>query len=494
MDGVTLVAAAVVFLGIGVGIGLLLRRQAVAATEAVLRQETAAAVAAARAEEAATGASSVAAARAAEQARAVELARARADADAAERRGADSARELEALRQKLDELQGGARRLAEERARLAAELDAERRAAAERQAEAERAKEQVRAEIEVLTGRLLDEKGKAILERNQEGLKALLGPVAERIKAFEERIEKTYHQENRDRASLLTSLETLQKTQAKLHEDAEALARALTGESKAQGDWGELVLERVLETAGLTEGREYDLQVSHVDAEGGRKRPDALVYLPGDRAIVVDAKCSLTAFVESMRATDPAERDAALDRHLASLRAHVKGLAGKSYTDVLQQRTLDIVLLFVPNEAAFHAAISRAPGLYEEAFRQGVVVCSPTTLLAALQLVGHVWRSEKQNANAQRIADEAGRLLDKLSDFVGDLDALGTRLEQAQQAFGAARSKLRDGRGNVMKKAEDLVKLGARVKPEKARQLLGGREEDGEEEGTTPLLPGVGAA
>jgi DNA recombination protein RmuC len=363
----------------------------------------------------------------------------------------------------------------------------------ERAAEAERSREAVRAEIEKLAGRVLDEKGKDILERSQEGLRALLGPVGEKLKAFEERIEKTYVEENRDRASLLRELRLLQEAQQSLSKQADGLTRALTGESKAQGDWGELVLERILETAGLTEGQEYELQVTHVDEEGGRKRPDAIVKLPGDRAIVVDAKCSLTAFVEAMRTEDPDAREEALGRHLASLRAHVKGLAGKGYTEVLAQRTLDVVLLFVPNEAAFHAALSRAPGLYEEAFRQGVVVCSPTTLLAALRLVAHVWRSEKQNANAQKIADEAGKLLDKLSDFVGDLDQLGSRLEQAQESFAAAMGKLKTGRGNALKKAGDIAQLGARVKQEKLERLLRAAGEDGDEESPQPpLLPGIG--
>jgi DNA recombination protein RmuC len=192
-----------------------------------------------------------------------------------------------------------------------------------------------------------------------------------------------------------------------------------------------------------------------------------------------------------MRAVDEDVREAALERHLASLRAHVKALAGKSYQDVLRQRTLDIVLLFVPNEAAFHAALSRDAGLYEEAFRQGVVLCSPTTLLAALQLVGHVWRSEKQNANAQKIAEEAGRLLEKLSAFVGDLDGVGTRLTQAQDAFATARAKLATGRGNVLKKAADIAKLGARVKGDKVHALLveAGGEEEGDEDVQPALLP-----
>jgi DNA recombination protein RmuC len=343
-----------------------------------------------------------------------------------------------------------------------------------------RAESRLRAEVELLAGRLLDEKGKAMLDRSHERLRFLLDPVAERLRSFEAKVEKVYGDDRTDRAALREQLRLLQETQARLHEDAEGLARALTGDSKAQGDWGELVLERILETAGLTEGREFDLQLSRNDEEGGRKRPDAVVYLPANRAVVVDAKCSLTAFVEAMR-TEGEEREAALDRHLGSVRRHVKELAAKDYQDVLRQRTLDIVLLFVPNEAAFHAALAREAGLYEEAFRQGVVLCSPTTLLAALRLIAHVWRSEKQNVNAQRIAEEAGKLLEKLGAFVDDLDQVGARLDQAKGAFQDARSKLATGRGNVMKRAADLQRLGARVNPGRVESLSEGCEDGAEE-------------
>jgi DNA recombination protein RmuC len=229
--------------------------------------------------------------------------------------------------------------------------------------------------------------------------------------------------------------------------------------------------------------------VNHVDEDGARKRPDALVYLPGNRVIVVDAKCSLTAFVEAMRAETDERRDAALCAHVASVRAHVKGLAAKSYQDVVKGRAVDIVLLFVPNEAAFHAALSREAGLYEEAFRQRVVLCSPTTLLAALQLVSHVWRSERQNANAQRIAEEAGKLLEKLSAFVEDLDLAGSRLDQARASLDAARNKLVAGRGNVLRRAADLVKRGARVRPDRVEALLlAAGEADDEAEAPPPQL------
>jgi DNA recombination protein RmuC len=387
-------------------------------------------------------------------------------------RAAAVADQVPGLAERAEALQREVTALAEERARLGADLEAERRAAAERAALAERSREQVRTELHALASQLVDEKGKAMLHQSREGLEALLSPVAARLREFEAKVEKTYDVENRDRASLLASLQRLQETQARLHQDAESLARALTGESKTQGDWGELVLERVLETAGLTEGREYDLQVSHPDGQGGQQRPDALVYLPGDRVVVVDAKCSLTAFVEATRAATAEARELALDAHVDSLRSHVRGLAAKRYPELFTGRTVDLVLLFVPSEAAFHAAVARDAGLYDEAFRQRVVLCSPTTLFAALQLISHLWRSEKQNVNAQRIGEEAGRLLDKLKAFLVDLDEVGSRVEQAQASFQSARSKLLTGRGNVMKKAADLVRLGARAKPETGARLL----------------------
>jgi len=484
MDGIWVAAAAAVFLAAGIGVGLALRKASAAAAVAAARAEEQAAASAARDSE-----------RAREVERAAEVARVRAELQAAERRNDEAVREVEALRRRGDELIAEARKIAEERTRLAAELASERKAAAERAVEAERSREAVRAEVEKLAGRVLDEKGKAILERSQEGLKALLGPVGEKLKAFEEKIDKTYVDENRDRASLLRELKLLQDAQQSLSRQADGLTRALTGESKAQGDWGEMILESLLQTAGLVEGQQYDLQESHVDDDGGRKRPDAIVKLPRDRAIVVDAKCSLTAFVEATHAQDPQAREDALARHLESLRAHVKGLAGKSYTEVLQQRTLDFVFLFVPNEAAFHAALARAPTLCEEALKQGVALTSPTTLLAVLRTVEHVWRSEKQNANAQKIADEAGKLLNKLSDFVGDLDEVGARLGKAQESFAAAKAKLQTGPGNAMKKAADIAELGARVKPDKKGRLLRAAGEEAEDEpAQASLLPGVGGA
>ncbi len=401
----------------------------------------------------------------------------------------------EAVEAQLAHLEGVERRaqhLAEALARAESQLDAERARTVERAAETARGREVMRLEFEALAQKLLEEKGKAMLEQGHKDLEGLLAPVKERLVAFEETINKTYQQENRDRATLLESLRSMSETQARLHADAEALARALTGESKAQGDWGELVLERLLESAGLTEGREYQLQVDHRDEDGGARRPDALVYLPQNRAVVIDAKCSLSAFIAATRANDDAEREVDLDAHLASVRAHVKTLQKKDYAALLAERSLDVTFMFLPNEAAFHAALSRAPRLFEEAFAQGVVLCSPTTLLAALQVVNHVWRSERQAHNAERIAEAAGKMVDKLALAVEAFDEVGKRLDGAQEAWARARGRLGAGPGNVLTAAHRLVELGARVRKQDKLDAAT-RAMDADRDDDAPEALGAGA-
>ncbi|MBL8910119.1 MAG: DNA recombination protein RmuC, partial [Archangium sp.] len=282
--------------------------------------------------------------------------------------------------------------------------------------------------------------GRALLEANQKNVEAVLAPMRDRLRDFEEKVQRSYDLENRDRGALLEKLRGLQEAQNRLHADAQALTRALTVDSRAQGDWGELVLESLLETAGLSEGREYALQVDQFDREtGGHRRPDALIYLPNDRALVIDSKCSLTAFVESTRTPHDEEREAALERHVQSVRLHVKNLAAKSYQHLLGTRSLDLVMLFIPSEAAFHAAVTRDGRLYEDAFRQRVVLTSPTTLLATLQVVSHVWRTERQTQNARRIAQDAGKMIEKLALSLESFHAVGERLNQATEAWEEAR-------------------------------------------------------
>lgn len=348
-----------------------------------------------------------------------------------------------------------------ELARSEASLEAERLRAMEHERELERFRELTRQEVQGNAQQLIDTQGRAMADDNQRAVAQLLEPMRERLLGLEQHLQQLSDRDGRDRAALLERLGMLAETQSRLHADAQALARALHGDTRAQGDWGELVLERLLDAAGLTEGREYELQIEHRDEEGHRKRPDAVIRLPGDKVVIVDAKCSLQAFVASTRAADEDEREADLDAHVSSVRAHVRLLAQKDYQHVVDGRSLDVVLLFVPNEAALHAALGRDPTLFEDAFRQRVVLCGPATLLATLQVVSHVWRSERQTLNAQRIAEEAGKMIDKLSGALEAFDELGDRLARAQTAFDQARSRLSTGRNSVSQIASRVVELGA---------------------------------
>ncbi len=383
--------------------------------------------------------------------------------------------EVERLRE-ATRLAESARRDAETaRARAEAALEASRQ-------DATQARESLRSEFENLANRLLEEKGRLLASEQRQGLEGVLSPLRDRLKQFEDTVTRTYDQENRDRASLLDLLKRLGESQAKLGHEAETLSRALTGESKVQGDWGEMILENLLQGVGLSEGREYVVQRSHTGEDGARLRPDVIINLPDGKAVVVDSKVAITAYVAWVRAEDAETRTSALAAHAAAVRSHIRNLAGKRYQDVLESRSLDFVILFVPSEPAFHAALAADPGLYDEAWRQAIVLASPTTLLATLKVVAHVWQHEKQNANATRIAEEAGKLLDKFVSFARELDQVGDRLRQAQESFDGAKAKLETGRGNLVNRAKALAKLGAKLnRTDNANALLAPEEdEDGD--------------
>lgn len=416
--------------------------------------------------------------RAAQQHLTEENARLSAQLSASSTRVGEQARELDGTRTRVQALEDEARTLVEKATRLASELEAQQQLARERALEEEKSRALMRAELEKTTARMLEEKGGVMLSQSQAQLTGLIEPLKERLAAFEQKVEKTYDQDNRDRASLLQHLKGLQEAQARLHEDAQGLARALTGDSKAQGDWGELTLQRVLDMAHLTEGLDYELQHSARDEDGVQKRPDVVLRLPGDRAVIVDAKVSLSAYVELTQAQSTEARTAAMAAHVASVKKHVRELAGKAYQVLLKQKTLDSVLMFIPSEPAFHAAIAEDPSLYDFALSQRIFIVSPTTLLPALQLIAQMWRNERQTHHALRIAQDAGRMLDKLGAFLKDLDAVGKALGDAQTRYDDAKKKLSTGRGNVLRRAKDLAKLGAQAKPETVAQLQAGTPDD----------------
>ena len=363
------------------------------------------------------------------------------------------------------------RRLTAECAALAAELQENRDNQQQRLDDLQGARNELRAKFSELATKIFDEREQRFAETSQQRLGQLLDPLKERIQAFEKRVDESYQQEARERFSLSKELERLQQLNQRLGDEATNLTRALKGQ-KTQGNWGELVLERVLEHAGLEKGREYHTQVSLKGAGGERFQPDVLIRLPGDRQVIVDAKVSLSAYQQYVAAADEPIRQQALKQHLISLRSHLKGLSGKDYQRLEGLHSLDFVLLFVPIEAAFAAALQAEPDLFREAFEQQVVIVSPTTLLATLRVIDSLWRQERQGQNAREIAERAGQLYDKFVAFVADLDEMGSRLQQLDKAYASARNKLVDGRGNLIGRVENLKLLGARASKSLPGELL----------------------
>ncbi|AZC19994.1 DNA recombination protein RmuC [Pseudomonas sp. CMR5c] len=363
------------------------------------------------------------------------------------------------------------RRLDAQAASLAAELREQQDSHQQRLTDLQGSRDELRAQFAELAGKIFDEREQRFAETSQQRLGQLLDPLKDRIQAFEKRVEESYQSEARERFSLAKELERLQQLNLRLSDEATNLTRALKGQ-KTQGNWGELILERVLEHAGLEKGREYQTQVSLKGPDGERFQPDVLIMLPGDKQVVVDSKVSLTAYQQYVGCDDPQVTQAALKQHVLSLRNHVKGLAGKDYKRLEGLHSLDFVLLFVPVEGAFSAALQAEPNLFQEAFDRHIVIVSPTTLLATLRVIDSLWKQERQSQNAREIAERAGWLYDKFVLFIQDLDEVGNRLQQLDKAYAAARNKLTEGRGNLISRSEQLKLLGARASKSLPADLL----------------------
>ena len=363
------------------------------------------------------------------------------------------------------------RRLDAQSAAQAAELREQQESHQQRLNDLQGSRDELRAQFAELAGKIFDEREQRFAQTSNERLGQLLDPLKERIQSFEKRVEETYQQEARERFSLGKELERLQQLNLRLSDEATNLTRALKGQ-KTQGNWGELILERVLEHAGLEKGREYQTQVSLKGPDGERFQPDVLIMLPGDKQVVVDSKVSLTAYQQFVAADDQVIGQAALKQHVLSLRNHVKGLAGKDYKRLEGLHSLDFVLLFVPIEAAFSSALQAEPNLFQEAFDRNIVIVSPTTLLATLRVIDSLWKQERQSQNAREIAERAGWLYDKFVLFIQDLDEVGNRLQQLDKAYAAARNKLTEGRGNLVSRSEQLKLLGARASKSLPPDLL----------------------
>lgn len=327
------------------------------------------------------------------------------------------------------------------------------------------ARTSLNTEFKNLAHEIFESKQKSFKEQSQVQLDSVLKPLGERIKDFEKRVADSYNQESKDRFSLIKEVKNLQELNSRISQDAINLTNALKGESKTQGTWGEVILERVLEKSGLEKGREYEVQISMKSEEGKRYQPDVIVHLPEGKDIIIDSKVSLTAYERYCSADEDAvaERSEALKMHIQSLRQHIKQLSEKDYQKLDGVRTLDFVFLFVPIEAAFSLGVQQDNDLYLDAFDKNIVMVAPSTLLATLRTIQNIWRYEQQNKNAQEIANKAGALYDKFVNFVGDLEEVGTRLGTLQKSYDNAHNKLISGRGSLVGRAEAVKALGAKV-------------------------------
>jgi DNA recombination protein RmuC len=351
-------------------------------------------------------------------------------------------------------------------AQLRNSLEGERSVSQEKLALLLDAKQALADQFKALANEILEEKSRRFTEQNQSNLGALLDPLKLKITEFQTKIEDNYVKEGRDRTALGEQVRQLMELNQHLSEDAKNLTRALRGSSKAQGTWGEWILEKVLEASGLRKGEEYVVQSSHTREDGTRALPDVILHLPEGRSLVIDSKVSLVAYEEFAVTENEAERAAAGKRHMESIRGHIKGLSGKNYQTLYSLNSLDFVLLFVPIEPAFMLAVASDRDLFMDAWNRNVLLVSPSTLLFVVRTVAHLWRQEAQSRNAQEIAKRGAELYDKFVGFVEDMNALGNRLKQAQGAFDDASSKLSNGRGNLVGQAQKLRQLG--VKPSKS--------------------------
>lgn len=322
-------------------------------------------------------------------------------------------------------------------------------------------KQQMKLEFESLANKLFDEKEK----KSTTNLTFVLSSFKEQLDSFSKRVNDIYNDETKQRSSLLTEIKNLKELNNQISNDAINLTKALKGQNKTQGDWGEMILSSILDQTGLREGKEYTIQGSFTSAEGKRLRPDVIVHLPSNKDIVIDSKVSLNAYINYSKAENEDEKQQASKELVKSITSHIKDLSSKSYENIDGVRTLDFVLMFIPIEGAFLLATSSDDNLFKLAFDNNIMLVSPSTLYVTLRTIENIWRNEHQNENAQLISKKAADLYDKFVAFVGDIEDIGTNITRTQKAYDGAMNKLSSGNGNLIRRTEEFLELG--VKPKK---------------------------
>jgi DNA recombination protein RmuC len=388
--------------------------------------------------------------------------------------------ELDTLQQKKEEELEQERKRANELDKQLAERNADYRNLQERlneqKEELAKMQEQLTTQFENLANKILEEKSEKFTKQNKEQIDQLLNPLGEKLEAFKKKVEETYDDENRQRATLKEQIKQMAELNKTMSEDAKNLTKALKGDSKTQGNWGEVILQRILEKSGLRKDEEYFVEQSVTMEDGRRIRPDVVVRLPDEKYLVIDSKVTLTAYEKFSSAEDEIDQERALKEHINSIRTHVKGLSEKNYQHIHGDKSPDFVLLFIPIEPAFGVALQHDSDLYYEAFDKNIVIVSPSTLLATLATIDSVWKQEYQNKNAMEIAKRGGALYDKFVLFVESMNDIGQRIRQTQDSYDEAMGRLSTGAGNLVRQAEMIRKLGAKT----TKQLPDGMAEDQE--------------
>lgn len=345
----------------------------------------------------------------------------------------------------------------------------------EQKSDIEKLQEKFNKEFELIANKILDDKSQKFTEQNRNNLDNILNPLKEKIKDFEEKVDKSYKSEAAERNTLKGSIEELMKLNKQISEEANNLTKALKGDTKKQGNWGELVLAKILEASGLGEGQGYTLQGKGMiltDENGNRLQPDVIVHLPDQKHIVIDAKVSLVAYERLVNSTDDNDRESLIRQHILSIKNHINGLSGKNYQDLYGINSPEFVLLFVPIESSFSIAIQNDQDLWDFAWGKRVVIVTPSTLLATLKTVSSIWKQEQQTKNAIDIATKAGALYDKFVGFISDLKKIGDQLDKSKDAYNEAFNKLQSGSGNLIGRVENLRKLGAKATKQIDQKLM----------------------
>ena len=339
-------------------------------------------------------------------------------------------------------------------------------------AELDQLQKKFTTDFENIANKIVNQNSKIMQEQHKEKLADILAPFKEKIEKFEKKVDDTHKESIRENQSLKEQILGLQKLNQSIGEEAKNLTKALKGENKTQGNWGEYILESVLQKSGLEKGMHYSVQDSQRDEDGRLKQPDVVVNLPDNKVVVIDSKVSLVDYERYVACEDPSEKEAYLKAHINSIKTHIKGLSEKKYDELYGTNSPDFVLLFIPIEPAFNEAIREESDLYNQAFEKNIIIISTSTLLATLKTIGSIWKQENQTKNAIEIAKQSGALYDKFVGFTEDLISVGKKMDDAKKGYADAMNKLSDGSGNLIRRVENIKKLGAKANKTIAENLL----------------------